>query len=145
MTNCHICKKNIGYFETKYNAIDFQGIAEGLTEKDKVCSTCGDNLKSEGKKYHKEENKNYKDKLTRAFLPEWKYIDDSAKHGKEVKCPRCDKVLPAHSLTCLAKQLSNPFYMLNAGQDFAKEVKSAYCPTCKGYLPEHKDGCPLKK
>ncbi len=144
MTNCYICKKNIGYFETKHNAIEYRGISENLTENDKVCSSCGDKLENEGRKY-KDENKDYKDKFVRTLLPEWTYVDDSSKHGKEVKCPRCDKVLPAHSLTCLAKQLSNPFYLHNAVQDFAKEVKNAYCPTCKGYLPEHKDGCPLKK
>ena len=136
----------MGYLEKKYNAMDYQGsplLPDGLTENDKVCFLCFDKFQNEEQKIKKDEN--YKDKLARTFVPEWKYVFDSEKRGTDVKCKRCGKILPMHSLTCMAKQFANPFSMTKMGMDFSKEAMNAYCPKCHGFLPEHKDGCPLKK
>ncbi len=137
--SCVICKKEMGYFESKANATDYEGpkLPGGLTKDDKICSMCLDN--EELKK--KESNT---DKYLRTFAPEWKYVLDSKERGQEIKCKSCGKVLPKHSLTCMAKQFANPFGMMKYGAELSKEASEAYCSKCHGFLPEHKDGCPLK-
>jgi len=145
---CIICKKNMGFFENKFSIMNYRGsplLPDGLTENDKVCKVCFDKLKNGDGKHPKEEQTDYKDKLARIFVPEAKYVYDSKKRGTSVKCPRCGKILPKHSLTCIAKTFANPFTTVKMGQDFAKETENAYCPKCDGFLPEHKDECPLKK
>ncbi|MGI0057451.1 MAG: hypothetical protein ACREAK_08785 [Nitrosarchaeum sp.] len=147
-TFCFVCSKKIGPFREKYTIKDFQNdrvpLPPNFTEDHRTCAVCFNQLK----KVKKEtilEPKNYKDKLARVFVPEAKYVYDSKKRGVEVKCPRCGKILPKHSLTCIAKTFANPFATVKMGHDFANEVENAYCPKCDGFLPEHKDGCPLKK
>ncbi len=144
-TICFLCSKKIGSFREKYTIKDFQNEKlsppPNFTDDRRICATCFNQLKKVAPSKHED----YKDELARIFVPEAKYVYDSKKRGIEVKCPRCGKILPKHSLTCIAKTLANPFATVKMGQDFASEAENAYCPKCHGFLPEHKDGCPLKK
>ena len=172
---CFLCKKKLGWIDDKFGKKVLSDsnipIPEGFEMEDVLCYKCFKSeearlnkpvqqpLKSQTEFLAKDEEVSSKcnadnigkkehkilDKAARILVPEAKYVYDSAKRGTPAKCPRCGKSLPKHSLTCLAKQMANPFYLMGAGIEFSNEAEKAYCSKCNGFLPDHKDGCPLKK